>query len=54
MPLIVVQVVAGLDVHAERPAAGLILELQLLAADNAQFDVVRWSLVWIEQWQVMS
>lgn len=44
MPLIVVQVVAGLHIHAQRSISCLILKLQLLATDNAKFDVVRWSL----------
>lgn len=41
MPVVVVEVVAGLDVHAQGTAARLVLELQLRATDDAQLDVVR-------------
>lgn len=44
MPLIVVQVVASFDIDTKRSTSSLILELYLSAANDAQFDVIRWAL----------
>ena len=44
MPIVVIQMVARFDVNAQRSAAGLILELELLSADDGQFDVIRGTL----------
>lgn len=44
VPLIVIQMIAGFDINAQRAATSLILELQLLSTNYTQFNVIGWTL----------
>lgn len=53
MPVVVVEMVTGLHVNSQWTTACLVLELQLSATDDAQFDVIRGTLC-VEDYSVLN